>query len=214
VPWPTWTEATQVIAAAASLLWPVAIIFLVVVFRKDVRALVSGRKLKRGKLFGQEFELEEQLNKLEEQTKTFTQIDAAPLPEPSPLPETPAPSAQQQVLDVVRQVLTEAGTSPKAALMSLAAEMEAALRTMLGRAGVPVGSKTTFRDSLSFLQQQGMPKDLVDAMIAFRNVRNRIVHGYAAQDDDVLRAIDIGLRILNQLRALPHPTKHQHTQGH
>jgi uncharacterized protein with HEPN domain len=39
--------------------------------------------------------------------------------------------------------------------------------------------------------------------IYIRDIRNRIIHGYEAEDDDVLRALDLGLRVLNAIRALP-----------
>jgi hypothetical protein len=34
-------------------------------------------------------------------------------------------------------------------------------------------------------------------------MRNRLIHGYGATDDEVLRAIDSGITILKALRALP-----------
>jgi hypothetical protein len=37
----------------------------------------------------------------------------------------------------------------------------------------------------------------------FREVRNKLVHGYGADDDDVLRALDSGPRILRALNAIP-----------
>src|SRR2546430_14351817 len=123
--WPDWTELTELIKALGALLWPIAILILIFVFQKEARGLVRGRKLKKGKLFGQEFELEEDLNRLDQTTKGLAETPlVASLPAgPQPTqPAGPSPAdIQQQVYDVTRQVLTEAGSSPKAALMLLAA---------------------------------------------------------------------------------------------
>jgi hypothetical protein len=48
------------VKALAALGWPICIGILIFVFKNELRALVAGRKLKRGKLFGQEFELRTQ----------------------------------------------------------------------------------------------------------------------------------------------------------
>ena len=87
--------------------------------------------------------------------------------------------------------------------MLLAAEIEAELRRLLQIAGAPVGSRTTFRDAVNYLRRQkGLSGDLLDSMLKFRDVRNRLIHGYEAKPDDVLRAIDSGLRILDAIRGI------------
>jgi hypothetical protein len=45
------------------------ILLLLLVFKRTLMGLVSERKLKRGKLLGQEFELEEELDRLQEVTR-------------------------------------------------------------------------------------------------------------------------------------------------
>lgn len=201
--WPNWDQLAELIKATATALWPVVIFGLIWTFRKELRGLVSGRKLKKGKLFGQEFELDNDLNQLNQSTKDLAE---APLVSPVATPTTttqPPPPAltdvQQQVFDVTRQVLAEAGTSPKAALMTLAAQMEAELRTLVQLAGGQVGTRTAFRDSLQWLRKLGVSDSLLESMLLFRDIRNKIIHGYDAADDDVLRAIDSGLRILHAL---------------
>ena len=62
---------------------------------------------------------------------------------------------------------------------------------------MPVGQ------ALDELQQYGFPPNLLGSLKLFAEVRNKIVHGSAATDDDALRAIDSGLTILRALNALP-----------
>ncbi len=192
----------ELLKALAALLWPAAFIYLIYTFKDDVRRLVAGRVLKKGKILGQEFELEAQLDQLEKKTEALPEaVAAGAATEEHGLPRLT--DVEREVYDVTRQVLMEAGTSPKAALMSLAAQMEAELREVLRRAGAPSGSRTTWRDSVAFLRRRGVSEELLDSMIRFRNVRNRIIHGHEADDDDVFRALDLGLRILYAVRALP-----------
>jgi hypothetical protein len=125
-------------------------------------------------------------------------------------PAQGAPSWEEQArqaFEANRQLLIDARLFPKATLMSLAAEMEADLRNLLEEAGAPVGPRTTFRDGVNFLRQREVPADLLDSLIRFRDIRNRIVHGHEADPDDVLRAIDLGMRLRNAIRSLPRPPK-------
>lgn len=197
---------TELAKALASLAWPLGFLLLIYLFKEDVRALIRGRKLKRTKILGQEIELEDEINQLDKAAKRLPETIPPPPPPEEP-PAMPIPGAPPlpptAPRDVTRQVLTEAGTSPKAALMLLASEMEAELRRLLESYGAPIGPRATYRDSIRFLQEQGeLPQEFLDSMIRFRDVRNRIIHGYEAEPDDILRAIDVGLRILGAIRAL------------
>lgn len=49
-----------------------------------------------------------------------------------------------------------------------------------------------------------MPRHLAESVRSFWDIRNRLVHGYAASQDDILRAIDSGLTILQAIKAIPH----------
>jgi len=199
------SAVAELFQALAAVLWPLAFGYLIYTFKDDVQRLIAGRVLKKGKILGQEFELEAQLDQLEKKTEALPEAHTVV---PSPVPTQgqgvhPLTEVEREVYDVTRQVLLEAGTSPKAALMSLAAQMEAKLREILRKAGAPSGPRTTWRDSVAFLRQRGVSADLLDSMIRFRDIRNRIIHGHEANDDDVFRALDLGLRILDAVRALP-----------
>src|SRR5947209_18712569 len=67
----TWGELTELIKAVASLAWPIIVLILVLTFKGKLGDLLSKRKLKRGKIFGQEFELQEDLNRLEQATTPY-----------------------------------------------------------------------------------------------------------------------------------------------
>lgn len=115
----TWGELTELIKAFASLAWPTSVFVLVLMFKGELSALLSSRKLKGGKILGQEFELEEALNRLERDTTPYATMSTSAFPEP--VQAEGQAEVQPQVYDVPRQILAEAGTSPRAALMALAA---------------------------------------------------------------------------------------------
>ena len=170
--------------AIAAVLWPAVIVFMILRFHKEIRALIAGLKLTRGKILGQEFELA-QLDKLDKETRTLQ--DASPISVNAPSPESPVGTLQQ--------ILRDATVSPKAALMLLQAEIERQLRLALKSKGYE--ERTPYQNAINYFSDMPeVPKDFARWLVELRDVRNRIVHGHDATDADALRAIDVGLRIL------------------
>lgn len=186
--WPSWPEAAKLLEALAAVLWPSAIIFAIFRFHKDIRALIGGLKLMRGKLFGQEFELA-QLDKLEKETRTLR--DAK---------DTIGRSASVEQIE--QALFRDAGPSPKAALMLLQAEIERQLRLALKNRGVTEERIPYIRAMEFFRDKDEVPKEFGRWLEEFRDVRNAIIHGRDATDEDALRAIDIGGRILAALNRI------------
>lgn len=158
----------------------------------------------RGKLFGQEIELDETLTQLQEAATSAVEETLS------------APSVQDAAAghpndDPVAKILDEAARSPKAALLILASEIEREVREVIANLGPPpnfdVGS-TSYVKGLAVLSQRALlPPAVLEALELFRGVRNRLVHGHHATADDVLRAIDSGALILGAVRGIPHWTK-------
>ena len=65
-----WERIAQLVGAVASLAWPIVLLVLICMFKSDLRGLLSGRKIKRGKfpLLG-EIELEKELDQLNQATQ-------------------------------------------------------------------------------------------------------------------------------------------------
>lgn len=108
--------------------------------------------------------------------------------------------------DVVQRVLAAATQSPKAALLLLASEMEKELRQLMASMGLLKGRKNLplHRAFGELDEWGGLPKHIAASLKLFWDVRNRLVHGHTASDDDILRAIDSGVTILHALQAIPH----------
>jgi hypothetical protein len=148
-------------------------------------------------LLGQEIELHESLAHLQ----ANAQAVAAVLPPPPP----EASNQLEAVRDEESKLLTEAGRSPKAALLLLAAQLERELRRVLAALGLwTEGKPLTFQQGLRLLENSpGYPKTLGVAVRSFYDVRNRLIHGHSTSDDEAISALDSGMTILNALNAIP-----------
>jgi hypothetical protein len=117
--------------------------------------------------------------------------------------------------EAVARILKVMSTSPKAALMLLSAEIEREVRRLLWSSGWIQGvGQATVRRSIEHLVQQGTLSPNLGASVKdFLEIRNRLVHGNEATDDEVLRGIDIGLTILRAVLAVPIELNHVYDPG-
>lgn len=190
-----WAELIQAISA---LLWPILAFITVFMFRQTIRELLH--RLKKGKLFGQELELNASLTNLEAKST----IVVSELP-----PTSVAGTTKEDVLKQSRdseKVLDVASRSPKAALMLLASEIEKQLRIFMAITGHHSKMKDNSPAAIaSYLGKVGwLTSAMVETIQGFREVRNKIVHGTDdVSTDHMLRAIDSGMTILKALEAIP-----------
>lgn len=194
-------EFATLLQALAALLWPTFAFTALFMFRKQLADLLA--RLKKGKLLGQEIELNESLEKLQ-QAAQGAQVEVAALPQPSQLQKTEAEVIQDQ--SIAQRIISEAATSPKAALISLAAELELLAREVLATTGHLRGRRfVPIQQAISEIHQTyGLAAHVPSSLHHFWDVRNRIIHKGEGTDEDILRAIDSGLAILRALQSMPH----------
>lgn len=169
-------------------------------FRSQLADLLA--RLKKGKLLGQEIELNESLEKLQ-QAAQGAQVEIAALPQPSLPQKTEAEVIQDQ--SIAQRIISKATTSPKAALISLAAELERLAREVLATTGHLRGRRLVPIQQAIFEIHQtfGLAAHVPSSLHQFWDVLNRIIHKGEGTDEDILRAIDSGLAILRALQAMP-----------
>jgi hypothetical protein len=194
-------DLAELISALASLAWPVVALAIVLWFKPEIRAVLA--RLRRGKVLGTEFELDE--------LQAKTEIAEAKIPIVAALPRegrldataTVVPAAQVEIEEVLR----EAARLPRLGLMLLSAKIEKAAREMADEAVLDVQGRSLSPASLlnSLLQSGKLPVEAADALHLFYQVRNRIVHGHEADNDEIARAIDSGTRLLRLLLSRPRP---------
>jgi hypothetical protein len=193
-------DIAELVRAFTGFAWLIFLACLVLVFKKDIRDILP--RIRRGKFLGQEIEVDVQLGHLAvaaEETRRQTIVE-------SPASDTAETKPGASEPDSIDSILSEAAKSPQAALIRLAAEIEteairilASVGRLGGRANVPI------MEALRELEVQygGLPSSVIPAMKLFSDVRNRIVHGGGATNDQNLQAIDSGITILRALRAIP-----------
>ena len=113
--------------------------------------------------------------------------------------------------DPIGLILRQAAESPRVALIMLGRELRFQTRRALAVRGLLKFRLTVpVLQALSELHQYGFPVNLIGSLKLFEEVRNKMVHGSGATDEDMLRAIDSGITILNAINALPSETNVVH----
>lgn len=203
-------DIAALISAIASLLWPVFAFFVLFIYRKQIGDLIS--RLRKGKLLGQEIELGESLDKLEESAVAAAQ-EVASLP--APAQEKGSDSIESND-SLVENILREAAKSPRAALLLLASELEREARHVLAAIGRLDGKRfVPLSQAIEVLQKQygGLPSHIPNSLKLFWDLRGRLVHGGQADDEEILRAVDSGITILKALQAIPRETNYVYHPG-
>lgn len=194
------TEFATLLQAIAALLWPIFAFTALFVFRSQIADIA--RRLKKGKLLGQEIELNESLNRLDE---SATSIENSVAALPSRLLELPNQEAQAREESVIEEIVSEAAHSPKVALIHLASELEKLSRQLLASTGHLNGRRhISISQAIAELDEKyGLPRHVPSSLKLFWEARNRLIHGGEGTDEDILRAVDSGLTILRALQAFP-----------
>jgi hypothetical protein len=209
----TIKDLADLISSLASLAWPVIIISIVYWLRPELRAFLS--RLRKGKFLGTEFELDEL------QAKAVAAEEKADLPPISGSLSTTmgdfhldatATVAADRAQDAIEEVLREAGRSPRLGLMLLSSKIERAARELAADTGLDVSRRSVPLNTMirALVQAEQIPGEEAEALNLFNQVRNRIVHGHDADDDEVTRAIDSGTRLLRLLLSRQRPISPDH----
>lgn len=206
----------ELIAALSKLLWSVLPLIFIWIFRNEIAKLLT--RVKKGKIFGQEFELEPLVNnfqgvvkeaKLETSKKV---IDVENIEEN--IEENIVENIEEnivekdQILDTdIKEVLKFAEINPEIGIMLLSSLFEKDIRIIANSLGdFSTNRKVSARKHLQLLVEKNrLPKHTSESLNIFWDLRNRIVHGHGKQDKhNVLRVLDIGLNLLKTIRSIPH----------
>lgn len=109
-------------------------------------------------------------------------------------------------INLERQLLEEAASSPVAAVMRVSLEIDRELQKILAVLGLL--NKYSYHNLVEAIEVlathiKDLPPELKDAVGQFQSLRNVVVHGAAANEHLALRALDYGFRILRLLQAVP-----------
>lgn len=187
---------------AGAALWPIVIFVLAIMFKREISSVT--KRIKRGKLFGNEFELSEEIDKLAK-TAEKAQKEIYTSPEPS---EPTAKHLGNEALDRdIEDIISIATDKPEFGLILLAQKIEKEMKRLLALTGHLRGGKpVSYRDMADYLGKNSAVSDnLRKSLDLFWDVRNKIVHGQTdVSKSDLIRTIDIGLTVLSAIKAIPH----------
>ncbi|ALK31393.1 hypothetical protein [Burkholderia plantarii] len=201
-------DISTLIEALTKAAWPILGFFLVWRFHDEIGLILRRvADFKKGKLFGQEVEMEDKLDRLEGSAVAVVEKVAAIPPEQD--------TVYANLASAQFDYLVEAARSPRAAFMLLSADVEREATIVLARTGQLRGRTAvplaTAMQEISGLVSFGL-SDVLELLSQFRSVRNAIVHGQAiVTESEIFRAIDSGLKLLKALKAVPsekHTVKH------
>ena len=211
----TAKELADLISAFATLTWPLAMLTIVSWFRPEIRAVLS--RIRKGKFLGQEIELDDLQAKTEAAEAISSRIVSATGSAAGTSSAT-AEGARVEAAentgagaaqDEIEEVLREASRSPRIGLMLLSAKIERAARDLATDIGLDVSRRPVPLGSLirQLAQAEQLTFEDAEALNLFNHVRNRIVHGHDADEDEIVRAIDSGTRLLRLLLSRPRPSQ-------
>ncbi|WP_371424432.1 hypothetical protein [Tardiphaga sp.] len=205
------TALADLIKAIAALLWPLLAFAFLWLFKSEIAGILKRLShLRKGKLLGQEIELNEELDELQRSAIKAEQETVASVP-PLKAPDLENSASKNFESDLLSNI----SKSPKAALMLLAAEIERRLRLILISTGWAQNIKPApIAKAIDKLREQGsLPEHVSGSIKLFLDVRNKIVHGHSATEEDTLRAIDSGFTVLKSLEAIPFEENVVHHPG-
>jgi hypothetical protein len=209
----TAKELSDLTSALASLIWALVPIAILISFSQEIRVILS--RIRKGKFLGQEIELAELEAKTEAAEATSLMIISATgsaagtgsATAEGVDVETAEIISAGAVQDEIEEVLREAGRSPRLGLMLLSAKIERAAHEWAAEAGLRgINESRALTVIVRFLvAARELPFEAAEALYLFTRVRNRMVHGDDADDEEVARAIDSGTRLLRLLLSRPRP---------
>jgi hypothetical protein len=205
------TQWAELLKAIAAILWPGVAFTALALYHREIRNLLQ--RFRKGKLFGQEVELTEPLDQLQLAAST-AELEVRALPPPADS-KSLASVVAQTAESVPDRILCLAVTSPKAALLLLASELEGTLTRLLANLGLLGGRGfVPLTEGIRILRTRGgLPPNVGTSVELFYGLRNRLVHGRNVSDDDVLRAIDSGIAIYRTLESIPHEINYVYHPG-
>jgi hypothetical protein len=195
--WPS----PEIISAYAELFtafqWPLVALILGFLFRHQIRNLLV--RMKSGEVFGQKFEISDDVDALRTQVAESGAEDFTPS---SHISEEIASTPDREIAAIEREVLEVAGFSPRAAVMLVGAEIEQYLRWLVENAGYHLRPNASVHEIANRMESEGaIPASTRRSLDEFWRLRNRIVHEFAGNSTENLAVTDIGLSLLRQLRS-------------
>ena len=200
-----WADGVR---AIASLAWPLVIVFVIVLFRKQFADLITRSEtvktpLGEGTFRAPDSGSTEQLKRqLDAQTYADVEEGEEDAPDPSELP--PESTATGRGDGVADEILRLATQDAGVAVLRLADELEARVRDLASAWGDMDSHTPDWHDLLDGLVERGvLPAGVASNVTLVDQVRNSVIHREAFWERDALAALDAGVDLLIALDGIP-----------
>ena len=192
----------ELLVAISQLPWPVVVLVVALIFRRDIAALLH--RVRKGKLFGQEMELDPAVQEF----RVSVQEAQDEIPG-SIVGEKQFEKETTELDQDEKEVLEAAKTNPELGVIKLSSILEREIRLLAGSLG-QLGQRTRSAATQLFrvLVDKGyIPAHTTKSLEIFWELRNEIIHGHRGKEDrNVLRVLDVGLVLLRTIKSIPHET--------
>jgi len=207
---------SELLGALANLLWPIVVLTIALKFRPEIRAFIN--RLRKGKLLGQEVELDSNVEQLYETVQKASQEAFQSSPEPYSLKpgskDNELERADAASLDSLERTYDEAiakivdlsAAEPLAALLKLSQTIEKELKVLaVSTAVLRSNQRASPRQLIRLVSSKNiLPLHAVESLDQFWQVRNEIIHeSVEISHSTIFKVIDIGFQILKTLRQIP-----------
>ncbi|MGE4260660.1 hypothetical protein [Shewanella sp.] len=197
---------TAIAGLISSVLWPAVTIWLVHNFKVEISGLV--KRVKKGKVLGQEFELSEQLNELTikaDKVRSEALINKTVTDAPANSDDI---SQKTRYESDIEKIISISSENEELGIILLSQKIESELKILMASGGYLAGKDNlSFSDMLAYLQRNAaVSENLVASIKIFWDVRNKVIHrGHGkVERDNLIRIVDIGLTVLTAIRSIPH----------
>jgi len=189
----TFELVNDFIIALSHLLWPILALVIILLFKKELSHLLH--RIKKGKILGQEIELENEINEFNAITSQASE---------SIVPDKQLGKESND--NPINSILINAETDPKIGIILLSAQIEKEMTDFISSSGLLNEFRPgSIRKSFELLSERGfISNSILRSVEIFWNLRNKIIHGkYIDNEDQLIRVLDIGVSLLNTLKSIP-----------
>jgi hypothetical protein len=189
----TFELINELIVAISKILWPIIVLVIVILFKKEIASLL--RRLKKGKFLGQELELDNEIKEFKKATDKASKSITEDL-------QTTKDKDPQKSDEILKISIAD----PTIGIVVLSKEIEKELLKITASIGLlkELQNKSVAYTFQVLVERKQLADSILKSVKIFWDLRNKIVHGKEIEDEkQIIRVLDIGINLLNTLKNVP-----------
>ncbi len=191
----TFELINELIIAISKILWPIIVLVIVIMFKKEIASLL--KRLRKGKLFGQELELDNEIKEFKKATNKASESIAE---DKSVKKDSTIETKNSD------EILKQSADDPTLGIVMLSREIEKELRHIAASSGIlkDIQNKSVAYTFQVLVERNQLADSILKSVKIFWDLRNKIVHGKDIEDEkQIIRVLDIGTNLLDTLKDIP-----------